>query len=216
MLVDLGLVLFTWGNASGYDKESGMVVIKPSGVPYDNMTYLDMVVVDMQGNVVEGRYNPSADTPTHIELYKNFDNIGGIVHTHSKWGTIFSQAGKPIPPLGTSHADNFYGEIPCTPPLSKEQVKGEYERQTGVQIINTFREKEIDHIAIPGVLVGGHTPFTWGRDPLKAVENAAVLEYCAETAYYTLNMNPDSGISKYILDKHYLRKNGEDAYYGQK
>ncbi len=216
MLVDLGLVLFTWGNVSGYDKESNMMVIKPSGVPYDNMTYLDMVVVDMNGKVIEGRYSPSSDTPTHIELYKNFEGIGGIVHTHSKWGTIFSQAETPIPPLGTTHADNFYGEIPCTPPLSKEQVTGEYERQTGVQIINTFKENEIDHIAIPGVLVANHAPFAWGNDPLKAVENAAVLDYCAEMAYYTLDVNPQSKMSKYILDKHYLRKHGKDAYYGQK
>lgn len=215
-LVDLGLVLFTWGNVSGYDKESNLMVIKPSGVPYDNMKPEDMVVVDMDGKVVEGECNPSSDTATHLEIYKNFEGVGGVVHTHSKWGTIFSQAGKAIPALGTTHADNFYGDIPCTPALTKQQVTGEYEKQTGVQIVNTFKELELDYIAIPGVVVTNHAPFTWGKDAMKAVENAAVLEYCAEMAYYALEINPQAKMSKYILDKHYLRKHGKDAYYGQK
>lgn len=215
-LVDLGLVLFTWGNVSGYDKESKLMVIKPSGVPYDNMTPDDMVVVGLDGNVVEGKYNPSSDTATHIEIYKSFEGVGGVVHTHSKWGTIFSQAGKSIPALSTTHADNFYGDIPITPALSKEQVTGEYERQTGIQIVNTFKKKNIDPIAVPGVVVINHAPFAWGKNAMKAVENAAVLEYCAEMVYYALDINPQAKMSKYILDKHYLRKHGKDAYYGQK
>ena len=215
-LVDLGLVLFTWGNVSGYDKETGYVVIKPSGIPYDNMKPDDMVIVDLDGKVIEGKYNPSSDTATHIEIYKNFEGVGGVVHTHSKWGTIFSQAGKSIQALGTTHADNFYGDIPCTPALTKQQVTGEYERQTGVQIVNTFKELELDHIAIPGVVVTNHAPFAWGKNTMKAVENAAVLEYCAEMAYYALDISPKAKMSKYILDKHYLRKHGKDAYYGQR
>lgn len=214
-LVDLGLVLFTWGNVSGLDKDTGYMVIKPSGVPYDNMKPEDMVVVDMDGNLVEGKYNPSSDTATHIEIYKSFEGVGGVVHTHSKWGTIFSQAGKAIPALGTTHGDNFYGDIPCTPALTKSQVKGEYEKQTGLQIVNTFKEQKIDHLAVPAVVVANHAPFAWGRNAMKAVENAAVLEYCAEMAYYTLDINPDAKINKYILDKHYMRKHGKDAYYGQ-
>ena len=214
-LVELGLVLFTWGNVSGYDKETGYIVIKPSGVPYDNMTYEEMVVVDMDGKVVEGNYNPSSDTATHIEIYQNFEGVGGVVHTHSKWGTIFSQAGIAISALGTTHADNFYGDIPCTPALSKAQIECEYEKETGLQIVNTFKEQSIDPIAIPGVIVTNHAPFTWGKDATKAVENAAVLEYCAEMAYYTLDINPDQKMSKFILDKHYLRKHDKKAYYGQ-
>ena len=215
-LVDLGLVLFTWGNVSGLDEETNLMVIKPSGVPYDNMTFKDMVVVDMKGKVVEGKYNPSSDTATHIEIYKHFEGVGGVVHTHSKWGTIYSQAGKSIPALGTTHADNFYGEIPCTPALSEDQVKNEYEKQTGLQIVDTFNEKAVDYLAIPGVVVTNHAPFTWGKDAVKAVENAAVLEYCAEMAYYALDINKDAKMSNYILDKHYLRKHGRNAYYGQK
>lgn len=214
-LVDLGLILFTWGNVSGYDKETKLMVIKPSGVPYDNMTPGDMVVVDMDGKVVEGKYNPSSDTATHIEVYKNFEGVGGVVHTHSKWGTIFSQAGKAIPALGTTHADNFYGDIPCTPALSKAQVKENYERNTGIQIVNMFKEQGLDHIAIPGVVIINHAPFTWGKDAMKAVENAAVLEYIAEMAYYTLHINPKAKLNKDILDKHYFRKHGKGAYYGQ-
>ena len=214
-LVELGLVLFTWGNVSGLDKETKLMVIKPSGVPYDSMKPEDMVVVDMDGNLVEGKYNPSSDAATHIEIYKHFDGVGGVVHTHSKWGTIFSQAGMPVKALGTTHADNFHGDIPCTPPLTKQQVKGEYERQTGIQIVNTFKELKIDHNAVPGVRITNHAPFAWGKYPAKAVENAAVLEYCAEMAYYTFSMNPDANMSSYILDKHYLRKHGKDAYYGQ-
>lgn len=214
-LVELGLVLFTWGNVSGRDKDTGYIVIKPSGVPYDNMTYKDMVVVDMDGNIVEGKYNPSSDTATHIQIYKSFKGIGGVVHTHSKWGTIFSQAGMAIPALGTTHADNFYGDIPCTPALSKSQIEGEYEKETGLQIIDTFKKQGIDPLSVPGVVVTNHAPFSWGKSPDKAAENAAVLEYVAEMSYYTLDLNPDAKMGKYILDKHYLRKHGKDAYYGQ-
>lgn len=214
-LVDLGLVLFTWGNVSGYDPEINLVVIKPSGVPYDNMTPDDMVVVDLDGNVVEGKYNPSSDTATHIVIYNNFEGVGGVVHTHSKWGTIFSQAGTAIPVLGTTHADNFYGDIPCTPALIKQQVKENYEKNTGIQIVETFNELGINPTEIPGVVVTNHAPFTWGKNAMKAVENAAVLEYCAEMAYYSLDINNSAKMSKYILDKHYLRKHGKDAYYGQ-
>lgn len=215
-LVDLGLVLFTWGNVSGLDKETNLMVIKPSGVPYESMTPHDMVVVDLEGNVVEGKYNPSSDTATHIVIYNNFEGVGGVVHTHSKWGTIFSQAGTAIPALGTTHADNFYGDIPCTPALTEQQVKENYEKNTGIQIVTTFDELEINPTEIPGVVITNHAPFTWGKNAMKAVENAAVLEYCAEMAYYSLDINNDAKMSKYILDKHYLRKHGKDAYYGQK
>ena len=214
-LVELGLVLFTWGNVSGIDRETGYIAIKPSGVPYKDMTYEDIVIVDTEGSVIDGQYKPSSDTATHIELYKEFKHIGAVVHTHSKWGTIFAQAQMPLPPLGTTHADNFYGEIPVTLPLDEQQVDKDYEKETGCQIIETFMMKRIDPIDIPGVLVANHAPFTWGKTPGKAVENAAVLEYCAEMAYYTRYMNEDTRIKKYILDKHYLRKHGKAAYYGQ-
>ena len=216
MLVELGLVLFTWGNVSGLDEATGYMVIKPSGVSYDAMTYEDMVVVDMDGNVVEGKYNPSSDTATHIELYKNFEGVRGIVHTHSKWATVFAQAKTGIPYLGTTHADNFYGNIPITKPLTQGQVEGEYEKETGVQIVNTFKENNIDPLEVSAVLVANHAPFTWGKTAVKAVENAAVLEYCAEMAYYTKDINPEADMDKFLLDKHFLRKHGKNAYYGQK
>jgi L-ribulose-5-phosphate 4-epimerase len=215
-LVNLGLVLFTWGNVSGLDEETNLMVIKPSGVPYESMTPHDMVVVDLEGNVVEGKYNPSSDTATHIVIYNNFEGVGGVVHTHSKWGTIFSQAGIKIPALGTTHADNFYGDIPCTPALTEQQDKENYEKNTGIQIVTTFDELELNPTEIPGVVITNHAPFTWGNNAKKAVENAAVLEYCAEMAYYSLDINHNAKMSKYILDKHYFRKHGKDAYYGQK
>lgn len=215
-LVELGLVLFTWGNASGLDEESGYIVIKPSGVSYESMTYEDMVVVDMEGNVIEGRYNASSDMATHIEIYKNFKGVGGVVHTHSKWGTIFSQAGKSIPALGTTHADSFYGEIPCTPTLNQKQVNGEYEKETGVQIVQVFNNQNIDPLAVSGVVVANHAPFTWGKNVDKAVENAAVLEYVAEMVYHTKILNPNAKMEEHILDKHYFRKHGINSYYGQR
>jgi L-ribulose-5-phosphate 4-epimerase len=213
-LVKSGLVLLTWGNASGFDKESGLMVIKPSGVAYDNMTYENMVIVDMDGNVVEGSYRPSSDTDTHIEIYKAF-GVGGIVHTHSKWGTIWSQAGVEIPYLGTTHADNFYGNIPCTRALTDDEINGKYEKETGNVIVKTFEEKQINPNNVPGVVITNHAPFAWGKTAAKAVENAVVLEYVAEMAYYTLDLNKDAEMRKTILDKHFLRKHGANAYYGQ-
>jgi L-ribulose-5-phosphate 4-epimerase len=208
------LVTFTWGNVSGIDREKGLVVIKPSGVEYDKLTTDDMVVVDLDGNVVEGHLKPSSDTPTHLLLYKEFLHIGGIVHTHSPWATVWAQAGKGIPALGTTHADYFYGEIPCTRKMTEEEIKGAYERETGKVIVETFRF--IDPMQIPGVLVYGHGPFAWGKDPLNAVHNAVVLEEVAKMAARTYSLNPEiQPIDQALLDRHYLRKHGANAYYGQ-
>ncbi|GAP67795.1 L-ribulose 5-phosphate 4-epimerase [Bacteroidales bacterium 6E] len=207
------LVIFTWGNVSGIDREKGLVVIKPSGVDYDAMTADDMVVTDLEGNVVDGYLKPSSDTPTHIELYKAFPAIGGIVHTHSHWATAWAQAGRPIPALGTTHADYFYGDVPCTRPLTKEEVESAYEAETGKVIVETFRN--LDPLAIPGVIVANHAPFTWGGNPAKAVHNARVLEEVAKMAFHTLQLNPQASLDSFLLDKHYMRKHGKDAYYGQ-
>lgn len=207
------LVIFTWGNVSGIDREKGLMVIKPSGVEYDAMTADDMVVTDLEGRVVEGNLKPSSDTPTHIELYKAFPAIGGIVHTHSPWATAWAQAGRPIPALGTTHADYFYGDVPCTRPLTKEEVESAYEVETGKVIVETFRN--IDPMAIPGVIVANHAPFTWGENPAKAVHNARVLEEVAKMAFHTLQLNPQASMDSFLLDKHYLRKHGKNAYYGQ-
>ncbi|AWO75878.1 L-ribulose-5-phosphate 4-epimerase [Geobacillus thermoleovorans] len=208
------LVTFTWGNVSGIDRERGLVVIKPSGVAYDKLTIDDMVVVDLNGNVVEGGLKPSSDTPTHLWLYKQFPEIGGIVHTHSAWATVWAQAGKGIPALGTTHADYFYGEIPCTRPMTNEEIQGAYELETGKVITETFRF--LDPLQMPGVLVHGHGPFAWGKDPANAVHNAVVLEEVAKMAARTFMLNPDAQpISQTLLDRHYLRKHGANAYYGQ-
>ncbi|KPC99733.1 L-ribulose-5-phosphate 4-epimerase UlaF [Geobacillus sp. BCO2] len=208
------LVTFTWGNVSGIDRERGLVVIKPSGVAYDKLTIDDMVVVDLNGNVVEGGLKPSSDTPTHLWLYKQFQEIGGIVHTHSTWATVWAQAGKGIPALGTTHADYFYGEIPCTRPMTNEEIQGAYELETGKVITETFRF--LDPLQMPGVLVHGHGPFAWGKDPANAVHNAVVLEEVAKMAARTFMLNPDAQpISQTLLDRHYLRKHGANAYYGQ-
>ncbi len=212
-LVKLGLVIFTWGNVSGIDREKGLVVIKPSGVSYDDMKPEDMVVVDVEGNVVEGHLKPSSDTATHLVLYKAFPKIGGIVHTHSPWATSWAQAGKAIPALGTTHADYFYGPIPCTRKLTEEEISGAYELETGNVISVTF--SNLDPVAVPGVLVNNHAPFTWGKNPHEAVHNAKVLEEVAMMAYHTLQINPSAGIDQFLLDKHYFRKHGKDAYYGQ-
>lgn len=210
-----GLVVYTWGNVSGIDRDKGLVVIKPSGVSYEGMGVKDLVVTDLEGNVVEGHYRPSSDLATHLELYKGFENVGGIVHTHSCWATIWAQAGRSIPALGTTHADYFYGPIPCTRRMTDEQIKGQYELVTGSLILETF--KDIDPIHMPGVLVNNHGPFSWGKDPMEAVHNAVVLEELAKMAYHTISLSPDIGpISKSLLDKHFLRKHGEGAYYGQK
>lgn len=208
-----GLVVLTWGNVSAIDRESGYVVIKPSGVDYDKMTAQDMVVVDLDGNVVEGNLNPSSDLDTHIELYKAFKDIGSVTHTHSRWATIFSQAGVPVKALGTTHADNFYGDIPVTRKMTPEEITGDYEKETGNVIIETF--KNIDPMSIPGVLVNSHGPFTWGKNAMKSVENAIVLEEVAMMAWNTLYLNSEASIQQELLDKHYLRKHGANAYYGQ-
>jgi L-ribulose-5-phosphate 4-epimerase len=212
-LVKHGLVLFTWGNVSGIDRKKGLVVIKPSGVSYDDMKPDDMVVVDMEGNVVEGSYKPSSDTATHLVLYRSFPDIGGIVHTHSEWATIWAQSGKPVPALGTTHADYFYGNIPCTRKLTKSEIASAYEQETGNVIVETF--KDFDPNSVPGVLVNNHGPFAWGKDANDAVHNAVVMEAVAKMAYYTLNINPVPPIDQELLDKHYLRKHGKNAYYGQ-
>lgn len=214
LLPKFGLVTFTWGNVSGIDREKGLVVIKPSGVEYDSMTVDDMVVVDLDGNVVEGKWKPSSDTPTHVVLYKAFPNIGGVVHTHSRWAVSFAQAGRAIPAMGTTQGDYFYGDIPCTRPMTDEEIKGEYEKETGNVIVETFKDKDPD--AIPGVNVYSHGPFTWGTDPANAVHNAVVMEEVAFMDYHALMLNPGfSGMQQTLLDKHYLRKHGANAYYGQ-
>ena len=209
------LVTFTWGNASGIDRGRGLAVIKPSGADYDKLTPQDMVVVDLEsGKRVEGSLNPSSDTPTHLVLYRAFNNIGGVVHTHSRWATVFSQSGHGIPPLGTTHADYFYGEIPCTRRMTPEEIGGEYERETGNVIAETFKGLSPDDI--PAVLVHSHGPFTWGTDPHNAVHNAVVLEELAFMAWHNLIMSPDiPPMQKELMDKHYLRKHGANAYYGQ-
>jgi len=213
-LVKYGLVTFTWGNVSGIDREKGLVVIKPSGVEYDGMTAEDMVVIDLDGNVVEGKWKPSSDTPTHLVLYKAFTNIGGIVHTHSRKATSWAQAGRGIPAYGTTHGDYFYGEIPCTRKMTPKEIAGEYEKETGNVIVETFKDKS--YADIPAVLVNSHGPFAWGTDPDNAVHNAVVLEELAFMAYNTEAINPDVKVMQQeLLDKHYLRKHGKNAYYGQ-
>ena len=212
-LPQMGLVTLTWGNVSEIDRETGYVVIKPSGVSYAGLTADDLVVVDLAGNVVEGTLRPSSDTPTHLELYRQFPQIGGITHTHSRWATIFAQCGREIPALGTTHADTFYGAVPCTRPLTEAEIFGEYELQTGSVIVEAFAGK--DPAAIPGVLVHSHGPFTWGTNALKSVENSVVLEEAAMMAWHTLMMNPGATLQQALLDKHYLRKHGKNAYYGQ-
>lgn len=216
LLPEYDLVTFTWGNVSAIDRESGLVVIKPSGVEYDEMSADDMVVVDLDGKVVEGRYKPSSDTPTHVALYKAFPEVGGIVHTHSRWATSFAQAGCGIPAFGTTHADTFYGEIPCTRKMTAEEIKGEYELETGNVIIETFRDRNIDPMAVPAVLVNSHGPFIWGKDAAEAAHNAVVLEEVAFMALHARMLNPGLGtMQNELLDKHYLRKHGKNAYYGQ-
>lgn len=210
-----GLVTFTWGNVSGIEREQGLVVIKPSGVSYETMKAGDMVVVDVEtGKVVEGKLKPSSDTATHIELYRAFPNIGGVVHTHSRWATTFAQAGRGITALGTTHGDYFYGEIPCTRKMTTAEIEGEYEKETGLVIKETFLGKDPD--AIPAVLVHSHGPFVWGSDPMEAVHNAVVLEEVAFMNFHTLLLAPTiPAMQQELLDKHYLRKHGANAYYGQ-
>jgi len=208
------LVIYTWGNVSGIDRERGLIVIKPSGVAYDDLTVDDLVVLDLEGNVVEGKLRPSSDTPTHLELYRQFKDIGGVVHTHSLWATIWAQAQKAIPCRGTTHADYFYGEIPCTRPLTQDEVETDYETNTGKVIVERF--SDLDYKQVPAVLVAEHAPFVWGKDAEEAVHNSVVLEQVAQMAYLTKELsNSDQPISGYVLDKHYLRKHGPGAYYGQ-
>lgn len=210
-----GLITFTWGNVSGVDREKGLMVIKPSGVEYDGMTADDMVVVSLKtGEKVEGKWKPSSDTATHVSLYNAFPKIGGIVHTHSRWATSFAQAGRSIPSYGTTHGDYFYGDIPCTRKMTPDEIAGEYEKETGNVIIETFRD--IDENDVPAVLVNSHGPFAWGTDPMNAVHNAVVLEELAFMALHTEMLNPDVvRMQQELLDKHYLRKHGKNAYYGQ-
>ena len=211
-----GLVTYTWGNVSGIDRASGYFVIKPSGVDYDSLKPEDMVVMDLDGHKIEGDYNPSTDTATHAELYKKYPKIGGIVHTHSSWATSWAQAGRSIPCYGTTHADYFYGEIPCARPLTAEEINTEYEKNTGLVIIETFEGRKLDPMAVPGVLCTNHGPFAWGKDAAQAVYNAVVLEEVAKMATRTEMITPDVRPAPQVLqDKHYLRKHGANAYYGQ-
>ncbi|MDR1273979.1 MAG: L-ribulose-5-phosphate 4-epimerase [Odoribacteraceae bacterium] len=214
-LVANGLVLFTWGNASGIDREKGLVVIKPSGVPYDGMTAADMVTVDMEGRVVGGRLKPSSDTPTHLALYKAFPGVGGIVHAHSTHAVAWAQAGRDIPCLGTTHADHFSRDIPCARNMTGEEINGEYERETGNVIVERFREGGLDPGHVPGALARNHGPFAWGKDPAEAVYHAVVLERVAEMAFITLALNPAARANEALVKKHFHRKHGPGAYYGQ-
>ncbi len=214
MLKSMGLAVLTWGNVSEIDRKSGLVVIKPSGVDYGVMTAEDMVVTDLDGNVAEGKLRPSSDLATHLELYKAFPNIGGVTHTHSRWATSFAQAGVPIEPFGTTHADAFYGPVPVTRRLTPEEINGEYEKATGTVIAETFKSADPD--AVPAVLVNSHGPFTWGTNAMKSVENAIILEEVAKMAYATLSLSSTVVLQKELADKHYLRKHGKNAYYGQK
>lgn len=211
-----GVVLYTWGNVSGIDRKRGLVVIKPSGVPYQGMQPSDMVVVDLEGRIVEGTLRPSSDTPTHLELYKAFPEIGGVVHTHSTHAVVFAQAGMDLPALGTTHADYFYGAVPVSRSLTRDEVQEAYEKNTGRVIVETVQETGREALDVPGVLVRNHGPFTWGKDPEEAVYHSVVLEEIAEMAWKTLQINPAAALPPYILEKHYQRKHGPQAYYGQK
>ena len=214
MLVEHGWVIFTWGNVSAIDHETGLVVIKPSGVSYRTMTAGQMVVVDKDGKVVEGDLRPSSDTPTHLALYRAFEGIGGIVHTHSVYATSWAQAGVDLPNIGTTHADYFHGAIPCTAAMNKKQINRNYEWETGNMLIERFRD--MDPMHTPAVLVKNHGPFTWGADPFQAVENAVVLEQVAKMAAVAYSINPSLEMNQLLIDKHFERKHGPDAYYGQK
>lgn len=216
-LVDKGVVIYTWGNVSEIDRESGLVVIKPSGVDYDGMSPEDMVVVSLaDGKVVEGKWKPSSDTETHLALYRAFPTIGGITHTHSVNAVAYAQAGMDIPALGTTHADYFYGPIPCSRELTQQEVEEAYEANTGKVIIETLNERNIDPLAVPGIVVRNHGPFSWGKDAAASVYHAVVMEKVAEMDLKTCLLNPNAEMPQYILDKHYLRKHGPNAYYGQK
>lgn len=214
-LVRNGLVLYTWGNVSGIDREKGVIVIKPSGVDYDRMTADDMVVVDMEGKTIDSKYRPSSDTPTHLELYRRFPEIAGVAHTHSTFATAWAQSGRDVPFYGTTHADYFYGDVPCTRALTKEEIDGEYELNTGKVIVERMRG--VEPLAVPAAIVASHGPFSWGSSPDNAVYNATVLEQVAKLAYLTESLKPDAErADRNMMEKHYLRKHGKNAYYGQK
>lgn len=216
-LVAKGVVIYTWGNVSGISDDRKYMVIKPSGVDYDGMCPEDMVVVSLEtGERVEGKWKPSSDTETHLELYRAFPDIKGVVHTHSINAVAFAQAGRCIPALGTTHADYFYGDIPCTRELTREEVETAYEKSTGKVIVETIRDLQYDPMAIPGIIVKNHGPFAWGKSPANAVYNAVVMENVADMDFRTLLLNPESSMAQYVLDKHYMRKHGPNAYYGQK
>jgi L-ribulose-5-phosphate 4-epimerase len=214
-LVKHGLVIFTWGNASGIDRESGLVVIKPSGVPYETLTAEDMAVVDLDGKPVDSRLKPSSDTPTHLEIYRAFPETGGVVHTHSTFATAWAQAGRDLPNIGTTHADYFTGAIPCTRDMTEAEINGDYETETGTVIIERFRLDRLDPTHTPGVLVRNHGPFAWGKSPDEAVYNAAVMEQVAHMAYIAYGINPSLIMNEWLVQKHFCRKHGSDAYYGQ-
>lgn len=215
-LVKQEMVIFTWGNVSEIDRESNLVVIKPSGIEYSHLAPDDMVVVELStGNVVEGKFKPSSDSPTHLQLYKDFGEIGGITHTHSINAVAFAQAGMDIPALGTTHADYFYGDIPCTRELSQEEVENGYEINTGKVITETVLTRNNNIMSIPGIIVKGHGPFAWGKDAIQSVYNAVVMEKVAEIDIKTILLNPASSMARYVLEKHYMRKHGPNAYYGQ-
>lgn len=214
-LPEYNLVTFTWGNVSEIDRANNLIAIKPSGVAYENMSASDIVIIDLEGTIIEGELNPSSDTATHIELYKAFPKIGGIVHTHSRHATIWAQAGLDIPALGTTHADYFYGDIPCTRRLTAQEIATDYEKNTGLVIVEEFAARNIDPLAIPSAVISGHAPFSWGKDAFDAVHNAVVLEEISAMAIATRALNADICIQKELLDKHYNRKHGSGAYYGQ-
>jgi L-ribulose-5-phosphate 4-epimerase len=209
------LVVLTWGNASSIDRSAGIFAIKPSGVAYSELNWQDMVLVDLEGKVVDSKLKPSSDTKTHLEIYKGFNSVGGIVHTHSPWATTWAQACKSIPVLGTTHSDHFNGDVPCLPYLSKEKVDKDYEKETGIQIVDFFNENNIDPIHMPACLLSGHASFTWGKTSQKALENAIALEACASMAFHSIQLNSQIVFPNYILNKHFSRKHGEKAYYGQ-
>ncbi len=215
-LPELGLVLFTFGNASVVDREKGVFAIKPSGVPYKKLTAKDMVIVDYEGNTVDGTMRPSSDTKTHAVLYKYWEKIGGIVHTHSTYGTAWAQAQKDVPIMGTTHADHLTVDIPCAPPMSDEMIKGNYEHETGFQILNEFKNRRLSYEEVEMILIGNHAPFTWGKTVSKAVYNSAVLEECAKMAYLSLGINPLAPrLKNTLIQKHFERKHGPNSYYGQ-
>lgn len=214
-LVKHGLVIFTWGNVSGMDRESGLVAIKPSGVPYETLTADDIVVIDLNGKPVDGRLKPSSDTPAHLEIYRAFPEAGGVVHTHSTYATAWAQAGRDLPNIGTTHADYFGDAIPCTRDMTEAEVNGDYEKETGAVIVERFRLDRLNPAYTPGALVRNHGPFAWGKNPDDAVHNAAVMEQVAKMAYIACSINPSPTMNEWLVKKHFCRKHGPDAYYGQ-